>query len=135
MWYEKSLTIPHGTAEKSLVSATIPVVKGVIHRVEVQFFPGPAREVSVIILHGEHQIFPTHPGSAFCSDAYTIAFDDYLELTAEPFELHIRGWAPSATYDHVVRVGIGLLDNQPMLFMLKVLRGLHKFLQLMRVPL
>jgi hypothetical protein len=133
MFYDYAVTIPAGTAEASPINQDLVLAKGVIHRVEVEFYPGPRRNVSLVIMRGDHQLWPTNPSGVFSTDAYTIAFDEYLELKDQPLTLRAVGWSPNATYDHVVTVRIGILESKSAMLLLTALQGMLKVFKLLGI--
>ena len=134
MIYSYEITVPAGTTTAAPLVTELKLTKGVVHRFSLRFYPGPAREVYVSIRQGVHQVWPTNPEGVFRGDDDRLDFDEYLELSASANTLKMYTWSPSATYDHAIALRIGLIENEAGLFILKVLGGLQKFLQLMRVP-
>lgn len=133
MYYDFAITIPAGTAEDSPKEQELNLTHGIIHRVEVEFYPGPRRYVWVKIFQHEHQLWPTNLDGSFCTDAYTIAFDEYHEMFQPPHNLLVRGYSPDADYDHVVTVRIGILESRTAVLLLNALKGLMKLFKLMGI--
>jgi len=133
LFYDFAVTIPAGTPEDSPVEKTLKLTHGVVHRLEVEFYPGARRYVWVKIFHEEHQVWPTNPDGSFQTDGYTIAFDDFYELKTEPFSFTVRGYSPNADYDHVVTIRIGIIESRIALAMLRVSAGMEKFLRLVGI--
>ena len=133
MYYVKAITITAGTTEAAPVEETLKVTKGIIHRVEVEFYPGPRRYASVRILFHDHQVWPTNPDTAFSTDGYTIAFDEYLDVSSAPLDLIIQGYAPDADYNHVVTIRIGLLESRGAVMLLAALKGMLKLFKIMGI--
>ncbi|MBA7479976.1 hypothetical protein ES707_15420 [subsurface metagenome] len=133
MFYDFAIKIPKGTKEVAPVEQEFNLTHGIIHRVEVEFYPGPRRYVWVKIFHHEHQLWPTNLDGSFQTDAYTIAFDEYEELLEAPYNLLVRGYSPEADYDHVVTVRIGILESKTVILLLNALKGLMKLSKLMGI--
>lgn len=133
MFYDFAISIPAGRPEDDPVEVELNLTHGIIHRVEVEFYPGPRRYVFVRILHHRHQLWPTNIDSAFCTDAYTIAFDEYQELKEAPYNLTVLAYSPAADYPHVVTVRIGILESKGALLLLTALKGLMKLLRVMGI--
>jgi len=112
MFYVEEIKIPANTSEKNAIKRTFKVTKGVIHRVEVHFPPGCAALAKVQIFRFTHQIFPTTRGTYFASDNETIKFRDHYEIRVAPAELTIKAWNEDDTYDHTVRVRIGIIPKR-----------------------
>lgn len=133
MFYDFAITIPKGTKEDEPVEEELNLTHGIIHRVEVEFYPGPRRYVWVKIFHREHQLWPTNLDGAFRSDAYTIAFDEYEEMFEPPYTLLVRGYSPYADYPHVVVVRIGIMESKTGILLLNTLKGLMKLFRMMGI--
>ena len=112
MYYDFAVVVPAGTKEATPVEQTLKLTKGIIHRVEVEFPGGCKGYVSLVILHEEHQLYPTDPDGVFNSNGYTIPIDDYFPLDTAPYELKAKGWSPNAVYDHTITVRIGVLPEE-----------------------
>ncbi len=109
MWYEAELAIPAGTPENAPVEVRVRVTYGVIHRVVVEAAPGCHRMAAIRIYHQEHQVYPTNPEEDIALDSVPRDFEDRYLMDSAPYDLVIRGYAPSATYAHSYRVGIGIM--------------------------
>lgn len=133
MFYDFAITIPAGRGEDNPVEEILELNEGIIHRVAVEFYPGPRRYVWVKIFRHEHQVWPTNPDGSFRTDAYTIAFDEYYELKGRPTQLLVRGYSPDADYSHVVTVRIGILESKAAILLLTALKGLMKMFKVMGI--
>lgn len=133
MFYDFAITIKAKTTEAEPKEQILQLAYGIIHRVEVEFYPGPRRYAWVKIFRHEHQIWPTNLDGSFRTDGYTIAFDEYEELKVKPYELLVRGYSPDANYDHVVTIRIGILESKTAILLLTALKGLMKLLKMMGV--
>ena len=112
MFYDFAVTIPAGTTEDDPVEQVLKLTHGVIHRVEVEFPAGCRGYAHLVLLHEEHQLYPTNPDEDFNAEGYTIPIDDYFPLTTEPYSLKAVGWAPDASYNHTITVRIGILPEE-----------------------
>ncbi|OFW65462.1 MAG: hypothetical protein A2Y74_01515 [Actinobacteria bacterium RBG_13_63_9] len=111
MIYEFPLTVETAHLVGSPVEEEVKLTHGVVHRVEVEFPAGCVGLVHVAIDHFAHQAWPANPSGSFASDDYVVAFDDYLPLLTPPYKLKLRGWTEGTSYDHTVKVRIGLLPE------------------------
>ncbi len=109
MWYEAEITIPAGTLEAAPVSAELSISYGIIHHVIIEAASGCHRDAAIRIYYQEHQVYPTNPDSDIALDSVPRNFTDRLPVLTDPLVLVIRGYAPSATYAHTYRVGIGIM--------------------------
>lgn len=133
MFYDFAITVPAGRAESTPVEQVMKLTKGVIHRVEVQFPIGCAALAHCRIYHEEHQLFPTNPPGSFATDGYTIPIDDNFELNTEPYSLKARCWNDDDTYQHIITIRVGVLRGEWAILLMKVIKGLVKFLNLVGV--
>lgn len=133
MFYDFAITVKAGTTEAVPKEEVLKLTKGIIHRVEVEFYPGPRRYVFCKLYHHEHQLWPTNPDGAFSTDAYTIAFDEYEELKSAPYTLVARAYSPDADYNHVITVRIGILESKTAILLLSALKGMMKLFKLMGI--
>ncbi len=109
-FYEFDLTVPNRTPAASPATSAVRLNKGVITGVEVAFPPGCAGLVSFDIWRADFQLWPTNPDSAFKGDGIRITWDEDYVLEDEPATLILRGWAPSARFDHTVTCRIELVS-------------------------
>lgn len=133
MFYSTTLTVPAGTAENEPATTTLKITKGVIHRVEVEMRSGTDFRVGCRIYHNEYQLFPSNGDGDFKCDGRAVVFDDHVEITRRPYLLEIRGYSPTATYDHDVYVKVGVLSSDIVSPWTGVGTALKKFLQLVGV--
>ncbi len=133
MFYDFAITIKKGATKDSPSEQTLKLTHGVIQTVRLDFPPGPRGEVSLVIYHEAHQLYPTNPDRVFSADNTYINYDDYFELFTAPYELVARGWAPTADYDHTIHIEIGVLESKIALAALSVAKGLEKFLKLVGI--
>lgn len=111
MFYVYEITTPANTPKENPKETIAKLVRGVIHRVEIMFPPGPSGLLHVQIWRGGHQIYPSVTGQSFASDNETIAFNDFYELKHHPTYLRIITWNEDELYSHMVRVRIGVLPK------------------------
>ena len=112
MIYEYDLTVAAASTPAAPSTARLSLSHGIIHRLEVSYPPGCHNLVSVVLRRGVHQVWPTNPGGALRADAYTIALPVWEPLEEAPYELQVDGWAPLATYDHIITVRLGILPRE-----------------------
>ena len=112
MWYEAEITIPAGTTQASPASVKLHVTYGIVHHVIIEAAPGCHREAAIRIYWQGHQIYPTNPDEDIALDGVPRSFDDRLPLLQPPWPITISGYAPDAAYDHVYRVGIGIMPPE-----------------------
>lgn len=112
MIYSYTITTPKNTLEGDKQKTTLKLARGIIHRVEFVFPPGPAGLLHLHINDALHQRWPSNTGENFASDDENIGFHEHLELSREPLELQAYTWNLDDTYPHTVIIRIGLLKRQ-----------------------
>ncbi len=133
MIHDYAVTIPAGTAAAAPLVCDFKLSQGIVHKFELEFAAGCDYKVLAAVKQGSTPVWPTNPGGAFCTDDYTISFEEYHEVAAGANEFQLVAWSPDAAYDHILRLRIGIIESETALFVLKVLKGLQKFLQLVGV--
>lgn len=106
MRYHASLTVPAATLASAPASTKFSVSAGRITEVEIMFPPGQVGRVYLQLWYNDKQIYPTSLGQAFRGDDHLITFGDSYPLDDEPYELELRAWAPTASYEHTVYVQV-----------------------------
>lgn len=102
MRFVKTLTVTANSLEASPSSTTLRLIGGTIKNVEIEFRPGCAWYVYVVILDRNLQIAPANPEQGFCSDDEIMTFTMNYPLNDPPYELILDGWSPGAIYDHKI---------------------------------
>jgi len=90
----------------------LPVAKGLVYRVEIEFPPGCSGLLSVKIFDGGYQVWPSNRDGAFRSDGCTIAFDDSYLKQAAPFEFRIETENIDNSWSHTINVRLGMASNE-----------------------
>lgn len=127
MFYDFAITVTANTLEAEPKTETLKLAKGYIHRVEVEQYSGCHRYVGCRLYHGTKQIYPSNPQGEFKTDGYTVAFNDLYEFKSPPYELVFKGYSDGSSYDHVVVVRVGVLENRFITGLIKLISGLSKF--------
>jgi hypothetical protein len=133
MFYSFALTVPAGTTEAAPVVTRLKLTAGIIHQVDVEFRSGTDFRVGVRINQGLHQVYPTNPDGELKADGRPIIFPDYYRLDPGEDELVVYAYAPTATYEHVVYIKIGVLTADELRPMTTVDNLLMRFLRLVGV--
>lgn len=107
---EVNVETTHTAAAKK--EQTFKIAHGIITWVSVLFPPGCHGLVSAVILHHEHQIAPSTENMTMTGDGIPIQWDEYYESYQPPYELKIKAWGDSCTYDHVVTVKVAVLPRK-----------------------
>ena len=109
MFYDFTITIPARTTTADPIRQVIDLTHGRIHRIVVDFPPGCAKLVHLVILEHDHQVWPTNIDESFSADGYAIEFDEDYPLHKAPYALVLKGWAPYTRHSHDITVRIGIL--------------------------
>lgn len=91
---------------------TLKVTKGLIYKVEVEFPPGCAGLIHLVIYDGGHQVWPSNPDQTFHSDGYTISFEDTFLKFIAPYQFDIFGYTEGTDHDHTPVVRLGLVSKE-----------------------
>lgn len=125
MIYSYPLTIPANTLEADKLKFILPLDRGEITRVMVQFPSGHMGLTHVGLNRGLHQLYPTNPEATFSSSSETIVWDEELPSDTPPYQLEAYAWNEDTTYDHTITVRVvlkalvettGLVDEIKKLF-------------------
>jgi len=84
---------------------------GIIHKLDVRFRSGCASLVSLKILQGIYQIWPSNPLGMFVSDNEVISFREFFNMFDSPYKLHALTWNDDDTYDHSINLRFGILES------------------------
>lgn len=91
---------------------TLKIAHGIISYVNVLHPPGCHGLVHCVILHHEHQIFPSTENMDLAGDGFPIVWDEYYESYQPPYELKIKAWGDSCSYDHTITVKVAVLPRK-----------------------
>ena len=133
MFYEFPIVVTAGKTEADPAIEILKLTAGIIHQVSVEFPAGCRGYVYCKLLHQEHQLWPTNPQGAFRGEGYVIPIEEYYPLTTEPFSLKAVAWSPSATYDHTLRVRVGILTEEELEPLRELPEQFQKFFKLLGV--
>lgn len=106
MIFVEHLKIPKNTLQYSPVSVDIPIIRGTITLVSVQFPPGVNALAHVKITSGLYQLFPSNEQGNFSTGGETITWDESIEVTTEPLKLVMSGWNEDTEYDHTITLRV-----------------------------
>lgn len=112
MIYRFAISTPANTNKANRIKTSLPLARGIIHQIEVQFPPGPQALLHLKLNRGLHQIWPTNSETAFSSDNTLISFREHFEIIDRPFRLEAYTWNDDTAYAHLVIVRIGILPRK-----------------------
>lgn len=130
MFSEFAITIPAGTTRESPHTEDLPLSRGVICDMEIEFPAGCLYTVFFKLERYGHMTWPEAGSDAMCSEDHVIKIREHYVLDAAPFKLEAYGWSPDAQHDHTIRVRITILPIEIVLPTLRLASALDKFLKL-----
>lgn len=116
MLYTTAITAAKGGSEATASDTRIKCSAGIIHHIDILFPSGCAGLVHVCIYHGGHRFFPSSEGMDVAGDNETVRFKEYQPLRKETNYISVKAWNEDDTYDHTVRVRIGVLPEDVLAF-------------------
>lgn len=102
MRFVQRLTVAVGSTERSPSTTRIRLIKGTITNIEIEFRPGCAWYVYVVIRDRILQIAPSNPEQAFRADDEIMSFTMNYPMIDAPYDLHLIGWSTGAFYEHII---------------------------------
>ena len=102
MRFVQRLTVAVGSTLASPSTGRIRLIKGTITNIEIEFRPGCAWYVYVVIHDRILQIAPSNPEQAFRADDEIMSFTMNYPMIDAPYDLHLIGWSTGATYSHII---------------------------------
>ncbi len=133
MFYSYAITVPAGTTEANPVVTRLKLTSGIIHQVDVEFRSGTDFRVGVRINQGLHQVYPTNPDGELKADGRPIIFPDYLKIATGGEDLTVYCYAPTAIYDHVIYIKLGILSEDELRPMTTTDTLMQKFMRLVGI--
>lgn len=112
MLFTKEIPVASGKTEASPEVATLKIAHGIITWVSILFPTGCHQVVHCVILHHEHQIFPSTEGMTLTGDTVPIEWTEYYESYQPPYELKLKLWAEGAFHSHIVTVRVAVLPRR-----------------------
>jgi hypothetical protein len=135
MLFECSITIPKATASTSPTAVILKVSAGVITKVMVRPRPGHSAVAHCVILHHEHQVWPSTETMEMHGDTFPIDWEEHYEIDQPPYELKIEGWNDSTLYSHTFDVYIAMLPTEVINPEGALVTGLRRFLGMVGIKL
>lgn len=123
MIYQAAITESANTAQADATRTVIPVTRGLIWSIEVQFPPGCSGLAHLQLFDGKYQLFPASNGQSLAADGAILSYDDLYYKGAAPFVLVAKTWNLDDTYPHTMTVRVGMASNPA--FMSRYLPGVN----------
>lgn len=112
MLFTANVTVETTHTESNKKEEILKVAHGIITWISIFFPPGCHGLVHCTILHHEHQIAPSTEGMSLIGDGSPIEWSEYYESYQPPYELKIKLWGVSCTYNHTVTIRIAILPRK-----------------------
>lgn len=112
MLYTANITTPKNTAKTALQKTAIKVSKGLIYKVEFYFPAGSIGLMGVAVFDGLFQVWPSTVGEFLTGNDEKFVYEDIYLVDSGPREFKIHTYNDDDTFDHLVRVSIGLLGSE-----------------------
>jgi len=109
MIYKFPITTPANTTEAAPIKTIMKLCKGVVHKLDIVFPPGPQKLLHLIIRDSLHQVWPSTTGTDFASDGESIIFREHYDLKEDPLELYAFTWNEDDTNAHSIIIRLGIL--------------------------
>lgn len=106
MIYVHAITTPANTPASAKLKTILPMARGRISEVSLQF-PSGARGVHHLqINRGLHQLWPLNPDGDFATSNETPHWFEEYDFDEPPWQLEAYSWNLSQVYDHTVSIRI-----------------------------
>jgi hypothetical protein len=118
------ITIPANTPETAKQKTILPLARGRVTRVMIEFPAGHVGLTHLYIRRGLFQVWPANPEVNFKSSNETIIWDEDYALSTPPLQLEAYAWNEDDTYEHTITVRIVLEPAKAAVDILDELRTL-----------
>ena len=108
MDYITYISTPANTSESAPMITTLTLSKGRLTGGFLYFPRGPSGYLHFIALVGVHQILPYNAGQSYRLNGCVVPLHLDIDFFTPPFLIDLVTWNDSATYAHVMTVGIFL---------------------------
>ena len=115
MIFEYDLVVPANTQANNAARLDMQLVKGVVHKLAVQFPAGCRSQVLVVINRAVHQVWPTNPDGQMKGDFFPIEGPVWYELDEAPYKLEAYGWSPGTNFNHTVTIRLWMERKEVLL--------------------
>lgn len=112
MLFTANVLVETDHTESAKKEQILKIAHGIVTWASVLFPPGCAGLVHCVVLHHEHQIFPSTENMDLIGDGFPIEWNEYYECYQPPYELKIKAWGVSCSYDHIITVKVAILPRK-----------------------
>ena len=112
MLFVADVIVATTNTESNPKAQLLKIAHGIITWVSVLHPPGCHGKVHCVVLHHEHQIFPSTEDMSLKGNSPPIEWTEYYESYQPPYELKIKAWADDCDYSHTITVRIAVLPRK-----------------------
>lgn len=132
MWYVLEDTVPANTSYANRRETEIKVAGGIMHTIFVTVPPGCQSYVHLQLKAGNYFILPRNEDKSITGELLNVDYREWLEFKAAENDLQLVTWSTDDTYDHTVRLLIGILPKSVLEVEEQYLKTLNMFMKLFR---
>lgn len=132
MWYVLEDTVPANTAKADYRETSIRVHGGVLHSIIVTIPPGSSNLVHAQLRHASYFILPRNESESIEGEHVNVNYREWYTMQASLNTLTMRTWNTDDTYDHKVRMLLGVLPKKVMEQEEEVIRTIRTFIRMFR---
>lgn len=132
MWYVLEDTVPANTARADARETRLRVAGGILHSIIVTIPPGSANFVHTQLRQASYFILPRNEDEDIEGEHVNINYREWYELKAALNTLTMRTWNTDDTYEHRVRMLVGVLPKKVMEKEEEVIKNIRTFIRLFR---
>lgn len=115
MLFTAHVTVETTHTEDNKKEQILSIAKGIITWVSVLHQEGSNCMVHCVILHHEHQVFPSTEGMTIVGDGSPVEWSEFYESYQPPYELKIKAYAVGTYHPHTFHVRIAVLPRKAVL--------------------
>ena len=132
MWYVLEDEIPANTSKENARETKIRVHGGILHSIIVTIPPGSSNLVHAQLRHSSYFILPRNEDESIEGEHVNVNYREWYKMQASLNTLTMRAWNDDDTYDHKVRMLLGVLPKDVLEVEEGYLKTLQTFIRLFR---
>jgi hypothetical protein len=111
LWFDTEITVPASTTAASPQETVVSVSAGVITKVSYRPRDGHLWLCHCLVFYHNTQIFPLNLEGDLHGDYFPIEWQEFIELSREPYELKILSWNEDTDNDHTYDISFAILPR------------------------
>ncbi len=132
MWYVLEDSVPANTAKVNARETKIRVHGGILHSIIVTIPPGSANLVHAQLKHASYFVLPRNEDLSIEGEHINVNYREWYKMQAALNTLTMLTWNEDDTYDHKVRMLLGVLPKEVMEQEENVIKSIRTFIRLFR---